>query len=80
MRNKSLRKFWVKEQKFSYKILQGESSKIIQIVSKTSKTPLFSVFFTVFVPRETDDENRIVPRETYMFFTVFNTVAVVVFL
>lgn len=37
MRNKSLRKIWVKEQKFLYMILQGESSKIIQIVSKTSE-------------------------------------------
>lgn len=37
MRNKSLRKIRVKEQKFPYKILQGESSKIIKIISKTSE-------------------------------------------
>ena len=67
MRNKSLRKFWVKEQKFSIRFYKEKAQKLLKSFQKQAKTPLFSGVFAVFVPRETDDKNQIVPRETYMF-------------
>lgn len=38
-----------------------------KLPQKAEKMPLFSGVLAVFVSRETDTENQIVPRETYTF-------------
>ena len=40
-----------------------------KLTKRHAKTPLFSGFFAVLVPRETDTENQTVTRETYNFDT-----------
>ena len=39
------------------------------MTKRHAKTPLFSGFFAILVPRETDTENQTVTRETYNFYT-----------
>lgn len=57
-------KFRLKDENFSIKFYSEKGRKLFLNSQNHRKTPLFSRVLACFVPRETGDQNQIVPRET----------------
>ena len=68
------KKFGWKSENFSVKFYTVKGRIFPKSTKRHAKTPLFSGFFAVLVPRETDAENQNVTRETYNFNTHHNPV------